>query len=137
MKCKHCGREIIRIQTMTGPAVCEAAPVTYWSVRDGDAVGLMTPNGETVYGNLTGELQKAVGIGYLPHTCHHYTVLYRGRDSWSRPVYEAPDGTLYVDVDPRKDREPDICTKQFNAFDGEPCGPVDGFFTFIPHRDTW
>lgn len=28
---------------------------------------------------------------------------YKGRDSWSRPVYEANE-RLYVDVDPRKDR---------------------------------
>lgn len=24
-----------------------------------------------------------------------------------------------------------------NAFDGEPCDPVDGDFIFIPSRDTW
>ena len=42
-----------------------------------------------------------------------------GRDSWDRPVYEC-DGKLYVDVDPRRSRTPSICTKQGNAFDGEP-----------------
>ena len=42
---------------------------------------------------------------------------YRGRDSWDRPVYEC-DGRLYVDVDPRRSRPADICTKQGNAFDG-------------------
>ena len=26
---------------------------------------------------------------------------------------------------------------QGNAFDGEPCDPVDGDFIFIPRRDTW
>lgn len=41
---------------------------------------------------------------------------YRGRDSWDRPVYEC-DGRLYVDVDPRRSRPADICTKQGNAFD--------------------
>ena len=40
---------------------------------------------------------------------------YKGRDSWDRPVYEC-DGKLYVDVDPRKSKPADICTKQGNAF---------------------
>lgn len=72
-----------------------------------------------------------------PHTCHQLPVIFKGRDSWSRPVYEDPSGRLLVDVDPRKDRKPDICTKQGNAFDGEPCDPVEGDFDFIPCRDTW
>lgn len=66
------------------------------------------------------------------------TLNYKGRDSWSRPVYEA-GGNLYVDVDPRKDRKPHICTKYNNEFDGEPDMPVseDIQFTFVPRRDTW
>lgn len=61
-----------------------------------------------------------------------------GRDSWSRPVYEC-EGKLYVDVDPRADRRPDICTKQGNDFDGEPCDPIPDWMDveFLPHRDTW
>lgn len=59
------------------------------------------------------------------------------RDSWSRPVYDDGTGRLLVDVDPRAGRKPDICTKQGNAFDGEPCDPVDGDFIFIPRRDIW
>lgn len=59
-----------------------------------------------------------------------------GRDSWSRPVYECNE-RLYVDIEPRKGRPPCICTKQGNAFDGEPCDPVEGEFIFIPERDTW
>ncbi len=53
-------------------------------------------------------------------------------------VYEA-GGNLYVDVDPRKDRKPHICTKYNNEFDGEPDMPVseDIQFTFVPCRDTW
>lgn len=63
---------------------------------------------------------------------------HRGRDSWDRPVYEC-DGRLYVDVDPRRSRPADICTKQGNAFDGEPCDPVpEGtIIEFVPERDTW
>lgn len=61
-----------------------------------------------------------------------------GRDSFDRPVYEC-DGRLYVDVDPRKSRLPEICTKQGNEFNGEPCDPVpDGtILVFYPERDTW
>ena len=34
------------------------------------------------------------------------TLTLLGRDSWSRPVYEGSDGSLYVDVDPCADRPP-------------------------------
>ena len=61
---------------------------------------------------------------------------FEGRDSWSRPVYEA-GGRLYVDTDPREGREPRIATKYGNAFDGEPDNPVTGRFVFLPKRDTW
>lgn len=66
------------------------------------------------------------------------TLNYKGRDSWSRPVYEA-NGRLYVDVDPRKDWKPNICTKYNNEFDGEPDEPIpeDIRITFAPARDTW
>lgn len=137
MKCRHCGREIVRIRTMSGFAACDFPEVTYWPMRQGEERTLLTPNGQTIYKSLTGEKNDAEGIGYLPHTCHLLHLIYKGRDSWSRPVYEAPDGTLYVDVDPRADRKPDICTKQGNAFDGEPCDPVGADFDFIPRRDTW
>lgn len=61
-----------------------------------------------------------------------------GRDSWSRPVYEC-GGRLYVDVDPRANCQPAICTKQSNDFDGEPWDPLPAGIDveFIPHRDTW
>jgi hypothetical protein len=60
------------------------------------------------------------------------------RDSWQRPIYERGD-RLYVDVDPRKDRNPYICTKNNNAFDGEPLDPIpEGTAVeIIPCRDTW
>ena len=63
---------------------------------------------------------------------------YKGRDSWSRPVYEANE-RLYVDVDPRKDRKPNICTKYNNEFDGEPDDPIpsDIQIEFVPCRDVW
>lgn len=66
------------------------------------------------------------------------TLNYKGCDSWSRPVYEA-NGRLYVDVDPRKDWKPNICTKYNNEFDGEPDEPIPGDtrITFVPASDTW
>lgn len=137
MKCKCCGAEIIRIQTMGGPVVCWASPVTYWSARNSSAHEVLTPNGEHHYGNLSGELQRAIGVGYLPHTCNQLPLIFEGRDSWDRPVYQGLDGKRYVDIDPRKGRKPNICTKLSNAFDGEPCNPVEATFDFIPHRDTW
>lgn len=138
MRCKHCGAEITRIQTMGGPAVCWAFPITYWPVRDNEARELLTPNGSSAYGNLTGELQDAVGAGYLPHSCHQMLLIFQGCDSWDRPVYKGPDGNLYVDVSPRKDWAPNICTKYQNDFDGEPDDPVEGVdFIFTPCRVVW
>ena len=51
------------------------------------------------------------------------TLNYKGRDNWSRPVYEA-NGNLYVDVAPGKGWKPNICTKYNNEFDGEPDMPI-------------
>lgn len=63
---------------------------------------------------------------------------YKGCDDWERPVYEA-EGRLYVDVDPRKERNPKICTKNNNDFYGEPDTPIaeDIEVEFVPHRLTW
>lgn len=84
---------------------------------------------------------KAQGHMSYEEFCARPTLTLRhiGRDSWSRPVYEAEDGRLYVDVDPRKSRPPDLCTKWGSAFDGEPCDPVpaETLIRFIPERDTW
>jgi len=65
-------------------------------------------------------------------------LVYKGRDSWDRPVYEC-DGKLYVDVDPREHMPARICTKSDNDFDGEPDWPIDEDveIVFIPYRDTW
>ena len=62
-----------------------------------------------------------------------------GLDSWSRPVYKSKGGRLYVDVDPRPDRPPEICTKCDNDFEGEPDWPVPETtqIAFSPSRYTW
>ena len=65
-------------------------------------------------------------------------LMYKGRDSWDRPVYEC-DGILYVDTDPRSGYAPNICTKSDNEFDGEPDYPIgsDVEVVFVPSRDVW
>ena len=69
---------------------------------------------------------------------------YIGNDSNGRPVYESENGKLFVDTDPRKDRQPRLCTKLNNAFDAEPDTPVmhikryaDTEFVFEPERVVW
>ena len=76
-------------------------------------------------------VQKGINMKNLTLNC-------KGRDSWSRPVYEA-EGILYVDVNPHKDRRANICTKYNNEFDGEPDMPIseDIQIEFIPYRDIW
>ena len=61
-----------------------------------------------------------------------------GCDDWDRPVYSCC-GQLYVDVAPRRDRAPEICTKQGNAFNGEPLASIaaGAKVEFVPHRMTW
>ena len=92
MKCKNCGCEVIRIRSGGRSVVCDAAPITYWHVRDGAAMSemlsLLTPNGESIYGTPAGKLENAVGVAYHPHTCGLLPIFHRGRDSWSRPVYD-------------------------------------------------
>ena len=63
---------------------------------------------------------------------------YVGRDSWSRPVY-IHEGVYWVDVEPRKDHKPMLCTKMHNQFDGEPNNHMqEGIeVIFEPACDTW
>lgn len=63
---------------------------------------------------------------------------YIGHDSHNRPVYECND-RFYVDVDPRRSKPAKLCTKQGNAFDGEPSAPIpeNVIIEFIPERATW
>jgi len=65
-------------------------------------------------------------------------LIYKGRDSWDRPVYEA-NGRLYVDVDPREGWGPSIYAKYNNEFDGEPDIPIaeDTELEFVPRRVVW
>ena len=72
------------------------------------------------------------------------TLNYVGNDSHNRPVYENSSGKLFVDTDTRKHRQPSICTKLNNSFDGEPDTPIEYLkayenaeIEFLPNRITW
>lgn len=67
-----------------------------------------------------------------------------GLDSWDRPVYIDENEKLWKDVDPRKDRTPDLCTVQGNTFGGEPSMNLCYFenyqdieVVFLTGRVTW
>lgn len=69
---------------------------------------------------------------------------FKGMDNWDRPVYEDEQGILWKDVDPRKNRKPDLCTSNNNEYDGEPSTNMcymkkyeDVELKFIPERITW
>lgn len=71
-------------------------------------------------------------------------ITFKGWDSWHRPVYENNSGKLFVDVEPRKNYAPELCTKQFNTFNGEPLTPITAIekykgehIEFIPERQVW
>lgn len=96
-----------------------------------DRLKLDSFKSDPVVADAVADIRKATGAAM------RLTLTLLGRDGWSRPVYEGSGGNLYVDVDPRADRQPKICTKYRNAFDGEPDAPVHADFAFVPRRDTW
>lgn len=68
---------------------------------------------------------------------------YVGKDGFNRPIYENSN-RLFVDVEPRKDKEPEICTVLNNVLGGEPDTPIkyikkykDAEIDFSPKRITW
>ena len=68
---------------------------------------------------------------------------YEGKDGVNRPVYRSGE-RLFVDTEPRKDREPNICTVLNNVMGGEPDTPIayigkykEAELLFIPERVTW
>ena len=74
-RCKACGASIVWIATQAGKNMpCNAEQVTYWKDTRGKDT-IITPNGETARANLQGDLERATGIGYIPHwaTCPQAT----------------------------------------------------------------
>lgn len=49
------------------------------------------------------------------------TLTHVGRDSWSRPLYRDENGRIWVDVEPRSNYAPCLCTI---TDAGEPCDPM-------------
>ena len=69
--CKGCGQLIRWIRTPGGKSMpCDYDQVTYWQTPGGTKK-IVTPNGEVVSAELSGELDKATGVGYISHfaTC--------------------------------------------------------------------
>lgn len=70
-RCKFCGANIIWIPTVAGKNMpCDPEGVVYWE-RKGAVEKVVTPNGEVLSAELTGNTDKATGMGYIPHfaTC--------------------------------------------------------------------
>lgn len=65
--CKGCGEPIIWIKTSTGKIMpCNPEQVVYWEKKKGDGK-VVTPNGEVLSCEFSGEQELATGIGYIPH----------------------------------------------------------------------
>lgn len=64
------------------------------------------------------------------------TLTHVGRDDWSRPLYRDENGRIWVDVEPRSNYTPCLCTI---TDVGEPCDPMrpDIEVEFVPRRDVW
>ena len=69
--CRGCGRQILWTRMASGKRMpCDPDLVTYWQ-RPGGSKKIVTPNGEVISAELSGDLDKATGVGYVSHfaTC--------------------------------------------------------------------
>lgn len=69
--CKGCGARIVWIGMLGGKSMpCDPDPVTYWEKAKAKGK-VVTQNGMVLSCEFEGDLQKATGIGYIPHwaTC--------------------------------------------------------------------
>ena len=70
-KCKGCGAEIIWIKSAGGKSIpCDPEQVVYWEKAKAKGK-VVTPNGEVLSCEFSGERDQATGIGYVSHwsTC--------------------------------------------------------------------
>ncbi len=70
-KCKGCGAEIIWIKSAGGKSIpCDPENVMYWAKPKAKGK-VVTPNGEVISCEFSGERDWATGIGYVSHwsTC--------------------------------------------------------------------
>lgn len=130
--CPRCGRMAMNAESITRNALSRRADVYVC-----DDCGMQEAI-EDMTDSRTPLAEWDISVDASAYGVNLLELRYIGRDSWSRPVYES-NGRLYVDVDPRKNRGPNIFTKQGNEFDGEPCDPIpDGTeVEFLPQRDVW
>lgn len=69
--CRACGKPIIWIATIAGKKMpCDHVPTPYWE-RKGATGKVVTPNGEVISCDFTGDQAMTTGLGYIPHfaTC--------------------------------------------------------------------
>ena len=69
--CRGCGMPIVWIKTASGkPMPCDPEQITYWQKPRGSQK-IVTPNGEVISAELSGDPNRATGIGYISHfaTC--------------------------------------------------------------------
>ena len=70
-KCKGCGAKIIWIGTPGGKSIpCDPEQVMYWEKAKAKGK-VVTPNGEVLSCEFSGDPNKATGLGYVSHwsTC--------------------------------------------------------------------
>ena len=68
--CRGCGAEIIWIENMYGKIPCNPKPVMYWEKEKAKGK-VVTPNGQVISCEFSGDPSKATGMGYISHdsTC--------------------------------------------------------------------
>jgi len=67
VKCKGCGKEVIWVRMDTGKRIpCDVDMTLYWKMRKGKSC-IVTPNGEIIACTFDGDLNKATGVGFIPH----------------------------------------------------------------------
>lgn len=118
------------------PAFCYEAVGLYYDDNTGEVSD--EPFDEDDYDNIKSSVDITTDENNI------LKLQYVGNDSNDRPVYESDDGRLFVDTDPRANRHPNIVTKLYNDFDGEPDTPIKYIkkydnvkIVFIPKRITW
>lgn len=66
--CRGCGAAIVWIQTPGRKSMpCDATPIYYIQRPRTGSKKVVTPNGEVISCEYTEELDKATGVGYVPH----------------------------------------------------------------------
>ena len=66
-KCRDCGANLILIQIPSGKQIpCDPEKVRYWA-KEGAKGFVLTPSGEFINCEFTGDPEMATGVGFLVH----------------------------------------------------------------------